>query len=213
MDIACYGQYMGPYNSPRRAAAAESTREEILRQARELFLAKGYDATTVSEIARAAQVATPTVYASTGGKAALFAELLKPAINDPRAAAAATAAHRTDDPRRVMALCAQGARLGQERYWDLVSGLMRRPPDDEQAKQAIANIATKCLAALARIAQHLLDLDALGPGIGLTDATDTLWFYFGQNSWYSLIAERGWTFDRAERWLLRAATRELLRPA
>lgn len=200
----------GEYRSPRREAAAEATREAILREARELFLRQGYGATTVSDIARAAQVATPTVYASTGGKAALFAELLKPAINDPEAGAAVMAAHQTDDPQQVLALCAQGARRGQERYWDLVSGLMRRPPEDEQAKQAIANITTKCLAALAGIAQHLLDLGALAAGTSVTDATDTLWFYFGQNSWYSLITERGWTFDKAEQWLLRAAARELL---
>ena len=48
------------------------------------------------------------------------------------------------------------------------------------------------------------------PGITLNLAVDTLWFYFGQNSWCSLVGERGWTFDRAEQWLLRAASRDLL---
>lgn len=200
----------GRYHSPRREAAAASTREAILRHARSLFLARGYGATTVSDIARAAQVATPTVYATTGGKAALFVELLQPAINDPLAAAAVAAARETDDPRQVIIHCAAGARRGQERYWDLVSGLMRRPPDDELAQRAVANIAEKCLGALAGIARHLMDLGALKPGISVADATDTLWFYFGQNSWYSLIAERGWTFDRAEQWLLDAVGNALL---
>lgn len=200
----------GQYHSPRRAAAAESTRAAILQHARALFLEQGYGATTVSDIARAAQVATPTVYSSTGGKAAMFVELLQPAINDPLAAQAVAAASQTDDPRQVLVHCAAGARHGQERYWDLVSGLMRRPPEDELAQQAVANIAEKCLAALAGVARHLMDLGALKPGIGVADATDALWFYFGQNSWYSLIAERGWTFDRAEQWLLDAAGRALL---
>jgi AcrR family transcriptional regulator len=200
----------GQYHSPRREAAAESTREAILQHARALFLEQGYGATTVSDIARAAQVATPTVYASTGGKAAMYVELLQPAINDPLAAQAVAAAGETDDPRQVMMHCAAGARRGQERYWDLVSGLMRRPPEDELAQRAVANIAEKCLAALAGIAQHLMDLGALKPGIDVADATDTLWFYFGQNSWYSLIGERGWTFDRAEQWLLDAADQALL---
>jgi AcrR family transcriptional regulator len=200
----------GEYHSPRRAAAAESTREAILRHAHTLFLEQGYGATTVPDIARAAQVAVPTVYTSTGGKAAMFVELLQPAINDPLAAQALAAAWETDDPRQVMAHCAAGARLGQERYWDLVSVLMRRPPEDEPAQRAVANVAEKCLAALARIAQHLMALAALKPAVSVADATDTLWFYFGQNSWYSLIAERGWTFDRAERWLLAAARHALL---
>jgi AcrR family transcriptional regulator len=200
----------GRYHSLRREDAAAATREAILHHARELFLKRGYAGATVPEIARAARVATQTVYASTGGKAAMFAELLKPAINDPAAAEAMTAARQADDPRRVMALCATGARRGQERYWDIVYGLMRRPPEDALARQAVDNVTAKCLEALTVIAQRLLDLGALKPGTGLAQAVDTLWFYFGPNSWCSLVGEREWTFDRAEQWLLQAASRDLL---
>jgi AcrR family transcriptional regulator len=198
------------YSSPRRDEAAAATREAILRHARNLFLERGYAATTVPEIARAARVAPQTVYASTGGKAAMFAELLQPAINDPTAAEAMTAARHDNDPSRVMALCATAARRGQERYWDIVYGLIRRPPEDPLARQAIANVAAKCLEALAVIAQRLHDLGALKPGISTARAVDMLWFYFGQNAWCSLVGERGWTFDQAEQWLLHAASRDLL---
>src|ERR1700760_3298587 len=129
----------GRYHSPRREDAAAATRAAILQHARELFLERGYAGATVPEIAQAARVAPQTVYASTGGKAAMFAELLKPAINDPVAAEAMTAAFGTEDPAQVMALCASAARHGQERYWDLVYGLMRRPPEDPLAQQAVAN--------------------------------------------------------------------------
>lgn len=203
----------GRYHSPRREDAAAATRAAILHHARELFLERGYAATTVPEIAQAARVAPQTVYASTGGKAAMFAELLKPAINDPVAAEAMTAALRTDDPGRVLALCAAGARSGQERYWDIIYGLMRRPPEDALARQAIGNVADKCLAALTGIARRLEDLGALKPGMTLAQAVDTLWFYFGQNAWCSLVGEREWTFDRAEEWLREAASRDLLRGA
>jgi AcrR family transcriptional regulator len=203
----------GRYHSPRREDAAAATRAAILHHARELFLERGYAGTTVPEIAQAARVAPQTVYASTGGKAAMFAELLKPAINDPVAAEAMTAALRTDDPARVMVLCATGARRGQERYWDIIYGLMRRPPEDALARQAIGNVAAKCLEALTGIAQRLEDLGALKSGISLPQAVDTLWFYFGQNAWCSLVGEREWTFDRAEEWLREAASRDLLREA
>lgn len=198
------------YHSPRREDAAAATRAAILARAQELFLSRGYDGATVPEIARAARVAPQTVYASVGGKAALFVELLKPAINDPTAVEAMVAARATDDPRRVVALCAKGARSGQERYWDLVYKLMRRPPDDTLAQQAIDNIMVKCLESLAGIAEHLKDLDALRPGLDTAQAVDALWFYFGQNAWASLVGERGWTFDRAEAWLRTCAARDLL---
>jgi AcrR family transcriptional regulator len=198
------------YRSPRREDAAAATREAILTCARDLFLTRGYAATTVPEIARAARVATQTVYASTGGKAALFAELLQPAINDPTAADAMTAARQATDPERVLALCATAARSGQERYWDVVYGLMRRPPDDGLAQQAIANVAAKCMQALTVIAQRLDELGALKPGISPARAADMLWFFFGPNAWYSLVGDRGWTFEQAARWLLAAARRDLL---
>jgi AcrR family transcriptional regulator len=200
------------YRSPRREDAAAETRRAILGHARELFLKRGYAATTVPEIARAARVATQTVYASTGGKAAMFAELLEPAINDPTAAEAMTAARRAGDPERVLALCARAARSGQERYWDITYGLMRRPPEDELAQQAVANVTAKCLEALGVIAQRLEDLGALGPGISAARGTDILWFYFGPSAWTSLVGDRGWTFDQAEQWLLEAARRDLVRP-
>jgi AcrR family transcriptional regulator len=198
------------YRSPRREDAAAATREAILTCARDLFLTRGYAATTVPEIARAARVATPTVYASTGGKAALFAELLQPAIHDPTAAQAMTAAGQATDPGHVLALCATAARFGQERYWDIVYGLMRRPPDDDLAQQAIANVAAKCMQALTAIAQRLDKLGALKPGISPGRAADMLWFFFGPNAWYSLVGDRGWTFEQAAHWLLDAARRDLL---
>jgi AcrR family transcriptional regulator len=198
------------YRSPRREDAAAATRDAILSGARDLFLTRGYAATTVPEIARAARVATQTVYASTGGKAAMFAELLKPAINDPTAAQAMNAARQAEDPRQVLALCAAAARHGQERYWDIMYGLTRRPPDDELAQQAIANVAAKCMAALAVIAQRLDELGGLKAGVGPLRAADILWFYFGPNAWYSLVGDRGWTFDQAGQWLLEAARSDLL---
>jgi AcrR family transcriptional regulator len=199
------------YRSPRREDAAAATREAILRHARELFLAHGYTATTVPEIARAARVATPTVYASVGGKAAMFAELLEPAIHDPTAAEAVIAASRAEDPEHVMVLCASGARRGQEKYWDIMYHLARRPPEDDLAGQAVANVAAKCLEALTMIAGHLDDLGALKPGTGTARAVDMLWFYFGPSAWYSLVGDREWTFDQAEQWLLQAASHDILR--
>lgn len=199
------------YRSPRREDAAAATRAEILSTAKRLFLMHGYGATTVPEIARAARVAPQTVYASVGGKAALFAELLLPAINDSTAAEAMTAARQAGDPEVVLALCATAARCGQERYWDIVYGLMRRPPEDELAQQAIANVTAKCMAALTVIVQRLNDLDALKTGLSPARAADMLWFYFGPSAWYSLVGDRGWTFERAAEWLLQAARRDLLR--
>ena len=51
--------------------------EEVLVSARELFLQKGFDATTVEEIAEAAHVSKATVYNNFADKAAVLTALLE----------------------------------------------------------------------------------------------------------------------------------------
>jgi AcrR family transcriptional regulator len=68
---------VNPY-SPEKSAA--TTRQAILTAARSEFLRKGYTATTVAGIARAANVAADTMYASVGRKPALFRHLIETSI-------------------------------------------------------------------------------------------------------------------------------------
>ena len=201
---------MASYSSPRRANAAAATHAAILARARELFLERGYAEVTVPEIAKAAQVATQTVYASAGGKAAILAELRQPALDDPLAVQFNTAARRTQDPRQVIAATAAGTRQAHEQYWDILYHLIRLAPGDAASQQAVGAATAKCLEGLTAIADRLAELGALKDGVDAGQAVDTLWFYFGQNAWFSLVGDRCWTFDRAEAWLLEAARRDLL---
>jgi AcrR family transcriptional regulator len=60
------------YDGSRRRAAAEQTRAAVLRAARELFTSRGYDGTSVAEIARAAGVSVDTLYETVGRKPQLL---------------------------------------------------------------------------------------------------------------------------------------------
>jgi AcrR family transcriptional regulator len=177
-----------------------------------LFLQRGYAEVTVPEIAQAARVATQTVYSSTGGKAAILAELLQPAMDDPLAGEVGATIRRTGNPREVLAVAAAGTRRAHEQYWDILYHLVRLAPGDTAAQQAIDAAVAKCLDGLTGIAGRLHEMGALKEGVDCDQAVDTLWFYFGQNAWFSLVGDRGWTFDRAEAWLLDAASRDLLLP-
>lgn len=199
------------YHSPRRADAAAATRAAILREAQALFLERGYAEVTVPEIARAARVAVQTVYASTGGKSAIFASLISPAVEDPEPAQANAAVRATRDPVRVVEIAAHGTRRVHERYWDIIFGLVRRAPGEEAAQRVIDSAVARCFAGLHGIAERLVELDAVRPPLDLSGTADVLWFHFGQNAWFSLVGERGWTFDRAEEWLNRQAAHAVLR--
>jgi AcrR family transcriptional regulator len=201
----------GTYHSPRRDDAAAATRRAILTGARDMFIQSGYEAVTVSDIAKAAQVAVPTVYSSTGGKAAILAALVQQAIDDPNVDETLTAVAAADDPRRVVDLIAEGTRRTHERHWDTLYGLLQHAQSEPAAREVQDAGIAAYLDALARAAEQLVTLKGLAPGIDRTQALDLLWFYFGQPAWFTLVGTRGWTFDRAQDWLTRVARRELLR--
>src|SRR5215813_813576 len=68
------------YQSAAREAAARRTRQAIVDAARALFLEKGYLSTSLVDIANAAGVARPTVFAAFGSKPALLRQVLDEAL-------------------------------------------------------------------------------------------------------------------------------------
>jgi AcrR family transcriptional regulator len=68
------------YRSPRRALQAQQTRAAVLAACRALFSERGWAATGVRDVARAAGVSVETVYATLGGKVALLTAALDGAV-------------------------------------------------------------------------------------------------------------------------------------
>src|SRR5690349_14881213 len=136
------------YHSPRREDAATATRAAIMERARDMFLERGYASVTVPEIAKAAGVATQTVYASAGGKAGILAALLRPALEDSTASSVNAASRETTDPRQVIALAAAGTRRVHEQYRDLLYDLVRQAPGEPAAQQVVDDAVAKCLRGL-----------------------------------------------------------------
>jgi AcrR family transcriptional regulator len=68
------GQARRRYNADGRRAQARATRERILETARTLFIEQGYAGTSVAQIAAAAGVSAPTVFAGFSSKVNLLKE-------------------------------------------------------------------------------------------------------------------------------------------
>ena len=93
------------YRSQQRAEQAAATRAAVLAAARETFIAKGWQGTTIAGVARAAKVSPETIYAVFGTKTALFAEVVRrtvrrddpdtPLVAQPRPRAVADATDQT----------------------------------------------------------------------------------------------------------------------
>ncbi|GIH15612.1 TetR/AcrR family transcriptional regulator [Rugosimonospora africana] len=198
------------YHSPRRADAAAATRTAILASARALFLERGYADVTVSDIAKAARVAVQTVYASAGGKAAILSALLQPARESPIIAETLAAIAVTDDPRRIIDLTADGTRRGHEQHWETLYGLFRHAPAEPAARKVYDASVAAYLGALSTVLDRLVHLNGLAPGLDHAQALDLMWFYLGRPAWFTLIGDRGWSFDQAQAWLAGSARRALL---
>ena len=69
------------YDATGRRAAAAKTRSTILRTARELFIERGYAATTMADVAKEAGLSPDTVYTVVGAKPVLFRELIETALS------------------------------------------------------------------------------------------------------------------------------------
>src|ERR1700712_4657992 len=68
------------YESPLRAAQAQSTRAAVLAAATQLFEERGWNGTGMRDVAKAAQVSIETVYAGFGSKTELFRQALDVAV-------------------------------------------------------------------------------------------------------------------------------------
>ncbi len=64
-----------PVKGTRRLRQAADTRREILEAAQQLFVARGYAATSVADVAAEAGVAIQTIYSSVGSKRPLVGSL------------------------------------------------------------------------------------------------------------------------------------------
>src|SRR5918996_6303591 len=64
------------HRSPRARMTGSERREQILGVARAIFAEKGYEATSVEEIAQRAGISKPVVYEHFGGKEGLYAVLV-----------------------------------------------------------------------------------------------------------------------------------------
>jgi AcrR family transcriptional regulator len=201
-----------PYRSVRRAQAAEDTRARILDAATRLFVSKGYGKVTVNDIAGEAAVAVPTVYTSAGGKTAILATIIDEAVRDPVVDATLAAVRKARDPREVIDLVANGTRVDNERYQDIIQVNRTASAVDERATEILERSNRMYREALAEALPRLREMNALQDHLTDERATDLLWFYFGHQSWHTLVAELGWAWDEAEEWLRDRAATALLKP-
>ncbi|GGP02711.1 TetR/AcrR family transcriptional regulator [Nonomuraea glycinis] len=198
------------YDSLRRAAQAVDTRAEIVRAARRLFVARGWAATTVRDVAREAGVSVPTVYSVYGNKAGLTRALADAAdLSAGLSQQVAQLEAAAGNPERQLATMAAFDRRLYERAGDVIT--LVREAGRTEPELAAAYRDGRRRADETRVAVFSSwPAGTLRPGLDVQQAVDIYAGLCSIDVYTTLTAERGWSPDRVEQWWSETLVRELL---
>jgi AcrR family transcriptional regulator len=208
-----------PYDNTRRLAQARQTEQAVVETARALFIADGYAATTIAGIARAAGVATQTVYKAFGTKASLLKRVYDvtlvgdvdpvPLVDRPEFAAVREA---VDGPTLLRAYAHVG-RVLQDRLGPLVTALLEgAAAGDTDLRALAATVDSERLIGTGGVAARLAALGALRRDVTVERARDAIWTLNSQHVWRLLTQDRGWTSDEYEAWVAEAMIAATVEP-
>ncbi|MFI2284406.1 TetR/AcrR family transcriptional regulator [Nocardia beijingensis] len=197
------------YDSLRRMAQAKQTHAEIAAAARQLFITRGWAATTVRDVAREAGVSTPTVYAAYANKAGLVHALVDAADLSADPARMVAELESTPDPRHQLAAMVGYDRRLFERAGDLIILLReagRVEPDLATAYQRGRQLADRTRGEVF----STWPANTLRRGLDPATAVDIYAALCNIDVYTTLITERGWSPQRVADWWTAALDRELL---
>ncbi len=204
--------------NPRRAAAAEETRREIVEAARRLFIAQGYVATTIDAMAEEAGVAVQTIYNSVGPKAAVLSRLLDVAIAGDHEDRSVLDRVRdrmdpaTAAPRAIVRGLARTATDIASRIVDVWLVVESAAAVDRDTAALVAKNDAQRLAGYTYAARLLKDRGALRPGLTVEGSAAIVWSLAGVRTYHAFVTQRGWSTARYRRWLEDALVGALLGP-
>jgi AcrR family transcriptional regulator len=189
------------YNSLNRRRRAAETRATITEAAKELFTSRGFESTTIDEIAEKAGVPVPTVYGLFKSKKGILQEMMERALFG----------------REYEALVQQAREITQpfERLRG-VAKIARNVYDSERAEMNLLRSAAVVGPEFVelerererrRFERQSVTLDqlaaakALRTGLSSSTAREILWALSCREPYRLLVVERKWSPDRYEKWL------------
>lgn len=183
------------YDASGRRARADQRRDAALDAARELFLARGYLATTVEALAAGAGVSAATIYKSYGGKAGMARELCARTLageGDRPAEERSDELRSTAGAHEVLAGWAALVAEVSPRVSPLLLVLRTAAEVDGDAAALWAELDSARLARMAMNARDLIDRGLLREGVSAEVARDVLWFCTSPELYDLLIVQRRW---------------------
>jgi AcrR family transcriptional regulator len=205
------------YDSSKRLQLSRERQVWVAQVTARLLVERGYAATTVADIAAAAQVSVPWLYQVFGPKAKLVKrayDVLLAGDPDPVPLAgrpAFRALASETDPYRVVERYAAISRDLIARVGPLAAVLLASGHSGQGDVAALAEtIGRERLAGATAFSDHLTELGALAPGVSKEQARDIVWTLISPEVYRMMVAERGWSDASYELWLTRSLQAALL---
>lgn len=198
-----------------RGTRTKLTRRKIVTAAAELFIADGYHATTLEQIAARAGVAVQTVYFHFGNKRTVLKEAVDvAAVGDDEPVPVLERpwlerARAEPDPRRVLELWVANGRDILTRVGPIMRVVRDAAVVDPEMAEQWSTNESQTAAAFRVLAEQLDGMDALR--VPVEEATDILCAIQGLGM-YLVLSERGWTAAQWERFVLDTLEHALLEP-
>lgn len=200
----------GRHRPTRREVAAAATQAEILRAARQLFGERGYSQTSMADIADEAGVSLPTIYASIGPKAAIVLALSRMVEAQVGAERAAERVPEETDPVALLEFGVRLNRLLAERAADIVEAFRGAAHSEPAVAAAVEEGERQHRAGARLLAGRLAELGALRSDTDIAEAADVIALLADDEIFTRLVRGYGWSFDRAETWLIETLCKTLL---
>lgn len=202
------------YDSTRRRQQAQQSRRAVLQKARQRFLAQGYAATTIAEIAQDAGVSVETVYKSFATKAGVLKALFDVSVAGDDAPIPMVQRDVIQDVRNAP----EAAKKVEIYAKHLAATMPRSAPVQLLARDGAASspdaamvwkqIRQETLSAMTMFASDLARTGQLR--VSKTEARDVLWTYHAPELYELLVLERGWSVTRYGKFISHALSSALL---
>jgi AcrR family transcriptional regulator len=197
-----------------RGSRTRDTQAKIVTAATDLFIAEGYHATTLEQIAARAGVAVQTVYFHFGNKRSVLKQAVDiAAVGDDEPLGVLDRpwleeAQSEPDPRRVIQLWTGYGRGIMTRVGPIMKVVQDAAVVDPEMAEQWATNEAQTAAAFRVLAEQLEAMGALR--LPVDEATDILCAISGVGM-YLVLASRGWTPERWEHFVGETLTHALVR--
>ena len=197
-------------------ARTRLARRAVVDAARDLFLERGYVATTIDAISDRADVPAPTVYRLFSSKLGILHALLDTSIaGDDQPVPVeqrpqVTALLAEPDPDTLLAGFVSIAVAINARSNDIYRILTSASASDPAAAELFADYQRQRAEGQGRFARSLARSRALRSGVRERDAADIIHALASPELYRLLVVDRGWSQDRYEKWLLSTLAAQLV---